>query len=146
MVAAAPGWGRRGHRESGARASFSFTGGHTAKAHGPLLEADAGRRGPAKPSSWSLSGPVSHTWSALFTHKNVRLRPLAGQRINNHNAESTDLLSRVLTSFDRCQLPLTLNRAGLGVGEARLGAGVGGQAGKATCVPRECTYDGHTGF
>lgn len=105
--------------------SLSFAGGHAAKAHGHLLKADAGWRGPAKSSSWSLSGPVSHTWSALFTHKNFRLRLLAGQRINNHNAESTDLLSRVLTSFERCQLPLTLNRAGLGVGEARLVDGGG---------------------
>lgn len=121
MVTAALGRGRRGHRESSARVSFSFTGGPAAKAHGQLLKADAGRRGPVKSSSWSLSGSVSHTRSALFTHKNFRLRLLAGQRINNHNAESTDLLSRVLTSFGRCQLPLTLNQAGLGVGEGGLG-------------------------
>lgn len=121
MVTRAPGRGRRGHHERGARVSFSFTGGHAAKAHGQLLKADAGWRGPAKSGSWSLSGSVSHTRSALFTHKNFRLRLLAGQRINNHNAESTDLLSRVLTSFERCQLPLTLNQAGLNVGEERLG-------------------------
>lgn len=126
MGTAAPGRGRRGHLKSGTRVSFSFTGGLAAKAHGPLPKADAGWRGPVKSSSWSLAGSVSHTRSALFTHKNFRLRLLAGQRINNHNAESTALLSRVLTSFERCQLPLTLNQAGLGVGEERLGGRQGG--------------------
>lgn len=42
-------------------------------------------------------------------------------RVSNHNAKSTDLLSRVLTSCERCQLPLLLNQAGLGW--AGLGSG-----------------------
>ena len=50
---------------------------------------------------------------------------MAGQRVNNHNAKSTELLSRVLTSFERCQLPLLLNQAGLGVGEGRPEGGLG---------------------
>ena len=61
----------------------------------------------------------------LFTHRHFGLRLLAGQRVNNHHAKSTELLSRVLTSFERCQLPLLLNQAGLGVEEGRPEGGLG---------------------
>lgn len=88
---------------------------------GSCLRRTGGRGALQRAAHGVCLAQLGCTWSALlFTHKNFRLRPLAGQRVNNHNAKSTDLLSRVLTSFERCQLPLMLNQAGLGMGEERL--------------------------
>ena len=94
--------------------SASVTGGQAAKAHSWLLKADADGgtlQRTALESVWHRR-PRS-LLALLFTHRNFGLRLLAGQRVNNHNAKSTELLSRVLTSFERCQLPLLLNQAGL---------------------------------
>ena len=107
--------------------SASVTGGQAAKAHSWLLKADADGgtlQRTALESVWHRR-PRS-LLALLFTHRNFGLRLLAGQRVNNHNAKSTELLSRVLTSFERCQLPLLLNQAGLrGAGEGSLEGGLG---------------------
>lgn len=71
-----------------------------------------------------------HLVSSSFHIQNIRLQLLAGQRVNNHIAKSTQLPSRVLTSFERCQLALGLTQAGLGwaglgVGEETLDRGSG---------------------
>lgn len=117
--------GQTGHCQSRTWVSLSCTGRHAAEAHGRVLKADLGWRGPAPARGSDWHGHCSGS-ALLCTHKNFRLRLWAGQRINNHNAESTDLLGRVLTSFERCQLPLILNQPGLGTGGERSVRGQGG--------------------
>lgn len=102
--------------EDRARVTFALTGGRVVRVHGRLLEADTGGEALHKASPCSLSvWHGRHPESALLpTHKNGRLRLLAGQRVNNHIAKSTEMLNRVLTGFERCQLCLILTRAGPG--------------------------------
>lgn len=102
--------------EDRARVTFALTGGRVVRVHGRLLEADTGGEALHKASPCSLSvWHGRHPESALLpTHKNGRLRLLAGQRVNNHIAKSTEMLNRVLTGFERCQFCLILTRAGPG--------------------------------
>lgn len=132
--------------------TFSLTGGWFVKVHGWLLEADMGGEALQKASPCSLPG-TGVTLSLLSTHKNVCLRLLPGQRVNNHIAKSTELLSRVLTSFERCQLPLILTQVGPGwTGRGGGETGGGGRraasrgSGRAASASGECSEAGRSMF
>lgn len=94
--------------------SASVTGGQAAKAHSWLLKADADvgtLQRTALESVWHRRPAVCQLF---FSHTETLASGYwLGRGVNNHNAKSTELLSRVLTSFERCQLPLLLNQAGL---------------------------------
>lgn len=85
-----------------------LTAGHTTKAPSQVLKADTGWRQPCKEQ---LIEPVWHglvpTWSALLFTKTSASGYWLGKEtgtVNSHNAKSTGLLSRALTSWGGCQL------------------------------------------
>lgn len=112
--------------ESSTWMSASVTGGQAAKAHSWLLKADADvgtLQRTALESVWHRRPAVCQLF---FSHTETLASGYwLGRGVNNHNAKSTELLSRVLTSFERCQLPLLLNQAGLRGGEGSLEGGLG---------------------
>lgn len=88
------------------------------------------RRGPANNNPGSLSGTVVPLGQLFFSHTKRSPPAIGWAEVNNHIAKSTELPSRVLTSFERCQLALGLTQAGLGwaglgVGEEMLDRGSG---------------------
>lgn len=118
-----------------------LTAGHTTKAPSQVLKADTGWRQPCKEQ---LIEPVWHglvpTWSALLFTKTSASGYWLGKEtgtVNSHNAKSTGLLSRALTSWGGCQLLSTKPLKGWPVWGRRAQRARGGEP--ESCAPRPWT-------